>query len=221
MLERRNSKKRMSVPTSKYTSSEIIARKARFTDLASSIEDILTIYKQGKEKDETKNSGMDYQKGKEEKEREKEKEKEKEKERDRSKMKRDSSMGISLSELSKKMLTGPNSARGNIKSPGPSIGEGAHFSKSMSEDESEHTGKKLLQMHVLKSSLDMVNSEAQSWQIPLIAIREQYLHHPHLELDHPLRRISLSNLMNTIAESPKISNSVSKIKIPSSICTIV
>ena len=220
MLERRNSKKRISVPTSKYTSSEIIARKARFSELASSIEDILSIYKQGKEKDETKNSGMDYQKGKEEKEREKEKDKDKE--RDRSKIKRDSHLGISLSELSKKILTGPNSARGNIKSPvGPSIGEGAHFSKSMSEDESEHTGKKLLQMHVLKSSLDMVNSEAQSWQIPLIAIREQYLHHPYPELDHPIRRISLSNLMNTIAESPNISNSVSKIKIPSSICTIV
>ena len=203
----------MSVSTSRYTSSEIIARKARFTELATSIEDILSIYKQGKEKDETKNSGMEF-KGKDEKE--------KEKERDRLKGKRDSHLGISLSELSKKILTGPNSARGNIKSPtGPPIGDIAHFSKSMSEDESENAGKKLLQMHVLKSSLDMVNSEAQSWQIPLIALREHYLHHPHLELDHPIRRISLSNLMNTIAESPNISNSVSKIKIPSSICTIV
>ena len=61
----------MSVSTSRYTSSEIIARKARFTELATSIEDILSIYKQGKEKDETKNSGMEF-KGKDEKEKEKE-----------------------------------------------------------------------------------------------------------------------------------------------------
>ena len=135
---------------------------------------------------------------------------------------KDSTFGSALSGLSKKIMVGPIVERKNSKVSNvyKVSKENEHGGRSISGDESEDQLQKLLQKHVHKSSLNFVSVGIESWQEPLIAIRGSYLMHHLAEAECPTRRISMSNLMTILVESPKSRSSVSLTKVPSTICSI-
>jgi hypothetical protein len=137
---------------------------------------------------------------------------------------RDSAFGSALSGLSKKITVGPTVERNSSKAAIVfNVSKEIDHGRSISGDESEDQIKKLWQKHVYKSSLNFASASAgiESWQEPLIAIRGSYLMHHLAEAECPTRRISMSNLMTMLVESPKSrQGSASLTKVPSTICCI-
>ena len=71
-----------------------------------------------------------------------------------------------------------------------------------SEDGVEDAARCLYQQRALRNGIEGACSVEQ-WQRPLIAIREYYISFPPPALEAPPRRISITNLMTSLVDSPK------------------
>jgi hypothetical protein len=96
-----------------------------------------------------------------------------------------------------------------------------------SEDGVEDATRCLYQQRALRNGIEGACSVEQ-WQKPLIAVREYYMSFPPPAFEAPPRRISITNLMTSLVDSPKkpLIKPLSRTKLeaptraPSSYCVI-